>query len=791
MNVQVFVSSRMAPDELANERSIARHIIQEMDLEPILFEDEPAAAKHIKVWWRQKIEESDIVLLLLHKTLRWAAFDEFKHARDSVKEILVFLKDSRMVHEKQLEIQLDEDGIPKISQLEIEYFYDFVLSRKYGDIGTETQFQNSLKNSLWNLPIVHRGIAGELRRIKSVFVPPQQYAMANEILNNRGIVIISGPPHIGKTATARHLLLQQKMEGRIKSLVNCSTYADLCNLGFPKNTGILLDDPFGGVSFNDPEIGDKFNEISRLTGYNYVVITSREEILEEVCSETKMGERKDVQNLTVGLSSETSYTDEDLYNVLMRHLSYMHELHNPEEERISLDQKRLAEQNAEIIIKSLRFPHNIERLITLYLRNISSEEDLREAVESAKEIEIAVANWFNRLDSNLRWFVFVVTLFNIFEEDQFKKLYEVVMRRLNLIPEEVSRLRKATASYINTTGKVRFSHSSYWEGTMKAILENYAKEASFVLSMPEFWRNPDHTVRRANAWALGELGKVKGNDILPVLCNMAKEDNGDAAIAIARALIKADAFTRKGSPLLVESMLSSRIAYQIVQAALRDIKIQHHNETLNRDLEEGIKCLVEPLLGRKIDEGNKEMLRRDGLLLRQISSVIPDFMKEILIVRHKDINKEIRIKITYAIDPIIKCFGGEISDVVTALLQDQEEEVRLAVLRSLQRFASSEPKIAMQVWPDIVQVLCSLASDSKSSVRWRVSIILGKVSLDFKNEVLERLMKLAYDNDQRVRNSAVRRIRKKAFNYAKARRLLVQLKEHPDEVIRRIVARGY
>ena len=83
---KVFISSKIAPDELAEERKIASEVIEQSYFYPILFEKEPGSPTYCQEWWREQVRSAEVFLLLLDKTLRYAVFDEFKTARNAHPE---------------------------------------------------------------------------------------------------------------------------------------------------------------------------------------------------------------------------------------------------------------------------------------------------------------------------------------------------------------------------------------------------------------------------------------------------------------------------------------------------------------------------------------------------------------------------------------------------------------------------------------------------------------------------------------------------------------------------------
>jgi len=90
MNKKVFVSSRLN-GELGEERATASCIITDMGLKPILWENETSTAEHNQRWWRQQIEESGVLVLLLGVTISPPVHDEVSTAVRRPRRLLANL----------------------------------------------------------------------------------------------------------------------------------------------------------------------------------------------------------------------------------------------------------------------------------------------------------------------------------------------------------------------------------------------------------------------------------------------------------------------------------------------------------------------------------------------------------------------------------------------------------------------------------------------------------------------------------------------------------------------------
>lgn len=366
------------------------------------------------------------------------------------------------------------------------------------------------------------------RKIEYVYVSPQQYKPAVKILEEKGLVIILGPPDIGKTALGLYLLIQLKKEGRITDFYGFSEYQKLEKLQSLelKDYGIFMDDPFGKNEFTARKIGDDFVDIINLSKFNFVVITSRIDVFERAWEFTKMGEMSEklLEEHIFRLDEHESYTKEDLIQVLKRHLDYSFEI----QKDITKGEYHLARLHKNVIVSSLVFPHNIERLVSLHLKDVGNESDLREAIQEAKEIQNVAGRWFAHLDlKQEKYFVLAVTLFNgIFEEENFDPILNDLFSiyKIEGTPR-LADLRRATKHWITTDGKVGFIHQDYYEGVSKEIRKNnYGPYKEDLLLLSNFHKDlvedKDPYIRFAVTRPLCELAHIDTSKALPLVLTL-------------------------------------------------------------------------------------------------------------------------------------------------------------------------------------------------------------------------------------------------------------------------------
>ena len=448
----------MARDELGEERSAAYELLNRW-AEPVMFEHSLAAPQHFKAWWRQQIPTCDLFILLLHRTLRWAVWDELETARQSLPEsaIYVFVKEPDLTRGQRLELQSD----PPVDEERQRRFYDWVNSRKQGEIDSPAAFAEELDSTLRQHPGVDAELFGMLHKLKSVFVEPAGFQEYLQQLVERRLLFLSGPPHIGKTSTGLMLLERLREEGLVERVLRCSTPDELRAAARTAGAGVLVDDPFGETSAYRLEVADNPSVIHRLAECNWVVVTSREQVLSEARDKTKFGEGLPEELLRT--IADDAYSFDARLDILRRHCSYMQDSHYPAHDRVPAEKVDLANGNRYAIVENLQFPHNIDLFVSQYLRH-ASEGTLGEALRQARAVEQAVCSWFISLEPSARVYACLAALWSGLKEGAFRKVFQLACNSLQIGSAEFSACRRTGASFISSIGPARMRHPSYRDG---------------------------------------------------------------------------------------------------------------------------------------------------------------------------------------------------------------------------------------------------------------------------------------------------------------------------------------
>jgi len=362
----------------------------------------------------------------------------------------------------------------------------------------------------------------DFKKVKEVYVEPKGYKKIQDILSKEKFVIICGAPSIGKTATALHLGIELSKEiSRIKFIEPLQQESFISKCMDVKGRTIIFDDAFGKPKAQE-ELANRFEHFLRFTNGNYVIITSREDVLKEVRERhTVLAEHK-IDDFLVYLK-EDSYDDIQLGEILQRHLNYYKKIIKITDAEVILAQRYHKE-----IIRQLRFPHSYEILVESQLKKVVGRKfSIYDAIKDASQPKRVVKHWFLDLDDVKKYFIFTLALFPWIEERKFGIIYDEVLRTLGKerAPQiSISKLRETTSSYVRTEGFVDFRHQEYFEGAWDGILEKHGKDVLDIIPfLGRFMQDPD--IRLQSAVCLGQLGKVNPELVLPILKELFKSEN--------------------------------------------------------------------------------------------------------------------------------------------------------------------------------------------------------------------------------------------------------------------------
>lgn len=388
--IRLFVSSRMSDDELAQERAAGIATLREVGAIPIAFEHEPASPKHWRDWWRGWIPCCDGIVVLLDRTLRDAVCDEVLTAETNRVPIFAFVRGSIDVLSDRT---LEKD--PGVSDQRADEFYACLSAPKIAPFADVDDLVSAVRRAVVEDDSLSSRLFEELERIRETFMPPSQYEECRALLEDHGVVIITGPPHIGKTATAAMVVLEQLNSRRDVRFFRLAEPSDIEKLSQVNRAAVLWDDAFATVEA-DAERASRVVECLERTARSpherRVVVTSRLSVLQELA--TQPGRFSEVCDRlpVVEIDPASAYDEEALATILERHVEWA-AAHPSNHGEVGEPQRALVADSRSEVVRRLQFPHNMHVFCTAQLPSVTDEGSLWEAVADAQDIKQCVKQW--------------------------------------------------------------------------------------------------------------------------------------------------------------------------------------------------------------------------------------------------------------------------------------------------------------------------------------------------------------------------------------------------------------
>ena len=364
-------------------------------------------------------------------------------------------------------------------------------------------------------PAIDDQLIDDIQKISAVFVPPAQYDDAALKLRTRGLVVLHGPPHCGKTATAIRLAMMLKEEDASRSMIRFGSGDEVDERHLFPNSIVLLDDYYGRVHLENPAQAGEYADLERLARHHSVIVTTRASVLAEAKQRTRLAEEKGFDDNIISLTQEGSYNDAALLEILRKHLDYMRHNIVPQADRLTDMQAKTAWDERYRIVRELRFPHNIERLCRIHLPALGMQSDLAEAIEKAKHIEEAAKAWVESRPDGEKWFVFLLALFPATDKGILSVIYRQVASRFRFPVDDPSNLAAKTSAYVSGGPRPVLGHPSYRDAILSLMRERYESLATEVadLGLEEIARTDTLALGRCAAADYGWVRYAPGQSV--------------------------------------------------------------------------------------------------------------------------------------------------------------------------------------------------------------------------------------------------------------------------------------
>ena len=132
------------------------------------------------------------------------------------------------------------------------------------------------------------------------------------------------------------------------------------------------------------------------------------------------------------------------------------------------------EPKLRLIVRNLRFPHNIKRFVWDNLDSVSNEENLKVAIDKSKKTKEVAKLYFESLSDEKRLLVATVAMFNDLLNDE--DFYQVLKKAFaingnNLTISSYVHLKR-DVRFIKGWGNIAFDHKDYHEGVVESLMSN-------------------------------------------------------------------------------------------------------------------------------------------------------------------------------------------------------------------------------------------------------------------------------------------------------------------------------
>lgn len=655
---KVFVSSRL-DGELDHERAVASRVISDMGLKPILWENEASVAEHNQKWWRHQIDNSGLLVLLLGSSISPAIYDEVSTAIGLNKRLVVFCKDIGLIsHKKLASVNWETEESCREA---LDWLYNWLARHRLNRIENDASFEITLRDAVADalefketVPQRYLIDSKEIDRIRSLYVPPRNYNQAKTILAEKRLLLLLGPPHIGKTATALYLLAGFFRTKSLRSLLTCSSSSDLAHVAGVCNAGILLDDAFGKVIFDEGRSGNESQAILALAENNYVIITSRAEVFREALTYTRFGEVS-VESNCVYLEQEGSYDDEKLGLIFQHHLELA-----LDRGLITEEQGNIANRHRAMIVKELRFPHNIERFAMVHLSRVRRPGDIQRALRQSKEVEKASGQWYRRLHGNQKAIAIALAICGFENWNHFNACVAAVAHLVGTQVRSVFSDLVEMGSYISVGEKLAFGHPSYHVGVIGEIA---CRDYAIVKQLLVEGRD-SHDERILLGLALRDIAATHPN----------------AVLALAPVLAMRPGRVKKHGII-----------------ALGKVGKEHSREAIS---------LLKDITGGPVHR------RRAVRSLTHFVGIEPELVCEALLPLVEDPNHLVRLKVAMAFSENSSKFPSTAFKVLSMLVADESAKVRRQAVSGMRKLVWDFPDEAYRVLDNLPEHAMTL------SARW-------------------------------------------------------------------------
>jgi len=389
-------------------------------------------------------------------------------------------------------------------------------------------------------------------RTAARYVAPRNYQVLRDTLLRCHMLILTGPPGIGKLSTGL-ALARELNDGGEKWPVNLlRPDASSQMVGKMEGRVLVWPNPFGLSTFAPPPLADRADTLERLLERNYLILTTTAPLREMALCTTTLGLWPAVAEASATLSRE-DYSDEDMAEILDRHadLALRQGTITPRQrDLLAAAQRRL--ELAPFFNSPLAMRLFVEYKLAALDPTIPwSTRDLQLMAAETQGIRQLFTQWFASLDPVTRVFLTVLTWLAERPQAEVWETYAALTRQLQTLWPDLpiastGLLTRSSHFCVSGRERPRFKHSSYHELVREVAAEvgrEYTLQCLGELEQAVMAAAADESrqdeVPLNAGLLLGELAVSEWERIVPSLERLAASHSPQVKWAVARGLAHA------------------------------------------------------------------------------------------------------------------------------------------------------------------------------------------------------------------------------------------------------------
>lgn len=378
------------------------------------------------------------------------------------------------------------------------------------------------------------GIVESLR----LCVPPRRFEELKLKLLREHLLVISGPPGVGKSLLGWKLCIELESEG-IADWVRFPPQGSLEELRDMRRSVVFLDDPFGGVRFasmRQPLEGQDAHLLNMVRTGNYVVIATRSNVLRRAREELKYGERDWFLQAICELDP-TDYTVSERRQMLSRHMNVAN---------VSQEAGQFVAMHELLILSTLVFPQNYKNLPIIVgdkaNRDLGINAVLRMA-DNTHEILARVVREFFHHDKDVFYFLVVLALVFGQNRHDFSAAHAACIRALRKkercavpvpTPDDLELLTEKAMPWVRFNEVIRYEHNGYYYGVISEMGKHFLGDT--LVCVETLVIDKSRRIRDACLESFIDVCIANSAGCLPVVAEWIRTDwqrDGSAAIVLA------------------------------------------------------------------------------------------------------------------------------------------------------------------------------------------------------------------------------------------------------------------